>query len=222
VVGSVTTPEGVLELRERGPADFLITIGGRVLMTSTARRSEEALATLACARLPRRDAPPRILIGGLGMAYTLRAALDALPASAQVVVAELHAVVESWCRGPLSSLTDGAVADPRVHVQIGDVAQVVRATPPGTYDAILFDLYEGPHPAGRQAADPFYGAPALGRARAALSGDGILAVWSEELAPAFARRFATAGFDVASHRAGHGGRSHVVYLGRKIARSRRR
>src|SRR5687767_13582784 len=91
-LATVPTDEGALELRQRGDAEFLIVIGGRVLMTSTARRSEESLATLACAML-RGRLTPHVLIGGLGMAYTLRAALDALPAAATVVVAELHAEV---------------------------------------------------------------------------------------------------------------------------------
>src|SRR5690606_37366758 len=98
------------ELRQRGQADFLIVIDGRVLMTSAARRSEEALASLACAAIAGRRRA-RVLIGGLGMGYTLRAALDASPADARVVVAELTPEVASWCRGPLAILTQAAVAD---------------------------------------------------------------------------------------------------------------
>jgi spermidine synthase len=215
-LSTVATPEGPLELRQRGDADFLITIGGRVLMTSVARRSEEALATLACGTLGA-NAAPRVLIGGLGMGYTLRAALDVLPAGARVVVAELNAAVESWCRGPLAALTGGAILDPRVSIEIADVAAVIAAAPPGGLDAILLDLYEGPQEVARRAGGPFYGEAALRRAHAALSPAGVLAIWSEAPAAAFARRLAGAGFEVEAHRAGRGGRSHVIYLGRRQA-----
>jgi spermidine synthase len=214
VIETVPTPEGSLELRQRGDRDFLIVIGGRVLMTTMGRRSEVALADLACAALPA-SAGTRVLIGGLGMGYTLRAALDALPASARVVVAELSPEVLAWCRGPLAVLTDTAVGDPRVEVEIADVADVIAAADPGRYGAILLDLYEGPNPSTQTPDDRFYGASALSRARRALAVGGILAVWSEEPDPAFERRFAGAGFDVEARRVGGGGRAHYVYLGRR-------
>lgn len=220
-LSTVSTPAGPLELRQRGQADFLITIAGRVLMTSAARRSEEALATLACGKLGALPAP-RVLIGGLGMGYTLRAALDVLPPGARVVVAELNAAVEAWCRGPLAVLTGGAVLDPRVSVEIADVADRIAAAPAGGLDAILLDLYEGPQEVARRPADPFYGEAALRRARAALSPAGVLAIWSEEPSAPFARRLAGVGFEVETHRAGRGGRSHVIYLGRRRRASPRR
>jgi spermidine synthase len=210
-LATVATDEGALELRQRGDSEFLIVIGGRVLMTSSSRRSEEALATLALAGL----APRSILVGGLGMGFTLRAALDALPAGAKVVVAELNADVLAWCRGPLAAATGGAVLDPRVRVELDDVARVIRAAPAASYGAILLDLYEGPHAATQRADDPFYGVAALARSRAALAPGGVLAVWSEDADEPFARRFAAAGFTVATHRVGGGGRRHVVYLGRR-------
>jgi spermidine synthase len=212
---SKPTAEGALELRQRGDREFLIVIDGRVLMTSRDRRSEQGLAVLACEALPTRTVAPRVLIGGLGMAYTLRSALDALPATAEVVVAELTPVVEAWCRGPLAVLTEGAVADPRVRVVIDDVAAVIAAAPRGHYDAIILDLYEGPHAATQRADDPFYGRAALADSRAALTQGGILSVWSEEADDAFSRRFTAAGFDVATHRLGKS-RTHVVYLGRRL------
>ena len=208
---TVATAEGALELRRRGECEFLIVIDGRVLMTTRDRRSEQALATLACAAL---TGSPRVLIGGLGMAYTLRAALDVLPATAEVVVAELTAAVADWCRGPLAPLTGAAVLDPRVAVVIDDVAAVIAGAPRGRYDAILLDLYEGPHAATQRADDPFYGRAALGKSHAALAPGGSLAVWSEEPDDAFARRFTAAGFDVATHRLGKT-RSHIVYVGRR-------
>lgn len=214
-LATVTTAEGALQLRQRGDAEFLIVIDGRVLMTSRDRRSELALATLACDAL--RSATPRVLIGGLGMAYTVRAALDALPAGAELVVAELTPAVLDWCRGPLAPLTGGAVLDPRVRVVIDDVARVIAGAPRGHYDAIVLDLYEGPHAATQRADDPFYGRAALASSHAALAPGGVLAVWSEEPDDAFARRFTAAGFDVATHRLGKT-RTHIVYLGRRRPR----
>lgn len=211
-LATVATAEGALELRQRDEHEFLIVIDGRVLMTSNDRRSEQALATLACEALAAEQ--PRVLIGGLGMAYTVRAALDVLPATAEVVVAELTAAVGDWCRGPLAPLTGAAVLDPRVRVVIDDVARAITGAPRGHYDAILLDLYEGPHAATQRADDPFYGRAALQRSHAALAPRGVLAVWSEEHDEAFVRRFAGAGFDVAVHRAGTT-RTHIVYLGRR-------
>jgi spermidine synthase len=217
-LATVATAEGALELRRRGEREFLIVIGGRVLMTSTDRRSEQALATLACQALA--AAAPRVLIGGLGMAYTVRAALDVLPVTAQVVVAELTPAVDDWCRGPLAPLTGAAVLDPRVRVVIGDVARVIAEAPRGHYDAIILDLYEGPHAATQRADDPCYGRAALAHSHAALAPGGVLAVWSEEPDDAFARRFGAAGFELAIHRLGKT-RTHIVYVGRRRDRGAR-
>ena len=189
-------------------------IGGRVLMTSQERRSEEQLATLGCAPIAQRPTP-RVLIGGLGMAYTLRAALDALPPTAHVVVAELMRDVEAWCRGPLAPLTNHAVEDPRVRIVISDVARVISGAQPGEYDAILLDIYEGPHAASQRGDDPFYGPGALARTHAAIASKGVLAVWSEESDDAFLRRFRRTGFEVTIDRSGRS-RTHLVYVGRKL------
>jgi spermidine synthase len=213
VLAAVTTPEGELQLRQRGAREFLITIDGRVLMTSSERTSEEAVATLACKELTGRKAP-RVLIGGLGMAYTVRAALDALPRQAKVTVAELTAEVDTWCRGPLAPLTRGAVLDPRVRVVIKDVARVIEDARPGQLDAIILDLYEGPHAAQRRENDPFYGRMALARSAAALSAGGVLAIWSEETNAVFKKRMIDAGFETRVHHPG-GSRAYVVYLGRR-------
>lgn len=217
-LATVDTAEGKLQLRQRGAREFLIVIDGRVLMTSNDRRSEEGLAKLACAGLTGR---PRVLIGGLGMAYTVRAALDVLPATAEVVVAELTPAVLEWCRGPLAPLTNAAVADPRVRVVIDDVARVIARAPRGHYDAIILDLYEGPHAATQRTDDPFYGRAALQRSLAALTDKGVLAVWSEEADDAFSRRFKMAGADVSTHRIGKS-RTHFVYLGRRLPPVERR
>ncbi len=216
IVESVQTPEGLLELRQRGERSFLITIAGRVLMTSDAHRSEDALARLACAPLAGR-ARPRLLLGGLGMGYTLRAALDALTAAARVTVVDLNPIVVDWCRGPLSTLTGRAIDDPRVEVVVADVAQVIAAAPAASLDAIILDLYEGPHEANSRESESLYGAPALQKAWSALAPGGVLAVWSEEPDPPFERRLAAAGFDAGRHRGGRGGRAHIIYTGLRRA-----
>ena len=209
----VETPEGRLELRQRGERDFLITIGGRVLMTSAAHRSEDDLAKLACAAMVRRPRP-RVLLGGLGMGYTLRAALDHLPPGAEVTVVDLNPVVVEWCRGPLAPLTDSAVADRRVRIEIGDVAGAIAGARRGEQDAILLDLYEGPRALPAHARDPLYGAPAVASAWSALRAGGVLAVWAEEPDRAYPVRLRDAGFAVEVHEGGgRGGRAHVVYVG---------
>jgi len=211
---SCDTEAGQLQLRRRGAGEFLITLAGRVLMNSAASRSEVALARLACAELGGRPAP-RVLIGGLGMGCTLRAALDALPASASVVVAELHETMSRWCAGPLANLNERAIDDPRVELRIGDVATAIRsaAEPSATrFDAVLLDLYEGPRPASQPRNHPHYGAAALARTRSALRPGGILAIWSEDPDPLFERELGRVGFAVRRERPGRGGRRHVVYL----------
>ena len=211
LLASVSTTEGELQLRRRAPNEFLITIDGRVLMASSDRRSEEAVATLACKAIASVKAP-RVLIGGLGMAYTLRAALDALPTAAHITVAELTAEVETWCRAELAPLTDGAVHDPRVTIVIGDVGRVIATAPAGAYDAIILDLYEGPHATSKRPDEPFYGRIALARSYAALSEGGVLAIWSEDINTGFARRMTDAGFTTTVHQPG-GRRAYGVYLG---------
>lgn len=212
ILDRVETPEGTLELRQRGERSCLITIAGRVLMTSDAHRSEDALARLACAPVAGRPAP-RVLVGGLGMGYTLRAALDALPEAARVTLVDLNQVVVDWCRGPIAGLSGHALDDPRVTVVVADVARVIARAAPGSFDAIALDLYEGPHEATGRGAVALYGRAALERSRAALVPGGVLAVWSEEPDAPFSDRLAAAGFAVERHRVGRGGRAHTVYVG---------
>jgi spermidine synthase len=211
-----TTPAGeTLELRQRGARDFLIVHGGQVLMNSRAQRSEIALGRLGC-RGVRLRPRPRVLIGGLGMGITLRAALDCLPAGAQVVVAELHPRIVDWCRGALSALTHGALSDPRVEVVIGDVADRfphgAAGDSPRGWDAVILDLYHGPDASMEGRDDPLYGRGAIARMRAALAAGGTLAVWGEDYDAGFVRRLARDGFAVTWERPGRGGYRHVVYL----------
>lgn len=213
----VSTPDGILELRRRGTRDFLITIEGRVLMNSSASRSEITLGDRACrplTLLPK----PRVLIGGLGMGLTLRASLDALPALAAVVIAELNPAMVAWCRGPLASVSGNAVDDPRVRLELADAARVItEAARPGAdkYDAVILDLYEGPHAATDEQNDPFYGRRALNRTAMALSTGGIFAVWGESPDHGFEKRLAASGFSIERLRPGRGGLRHVVYIARK-------
>ncbi len=220
VLDSVATDEGILELRQRGERDFLITVNSLVLMNSALHRSELALGEMACAHL-KQQASPRVLVGGLGMAFTLRAVLDNLPASGSVVVAELNPVVLDWCRGPLAFLTADAANDPRVTVQIADVAEVIMksAMAQKGFDAIVLDLYRGPHAKSHKVEVPLYGSTAIELTRAALKPGGVFAVWGENYDAAFDKRLVAAGFSVFSDRPGRGGLRHVVYLARMQQRA---
>jgi spermidine synthase len=202
---------GVLKLARRGD-EFSIRLGGAELMNSRLSASEEALATLSCARIADRAAP-RILIGGLGMGFTLRAALGVLGPKARVVVAELLPAVVEWARGPMADLFAGSTEDPRVQIEVVDVDQAIRE---GRWDAILLDVDNGPEAMTQAANDGLYGAAGLAAARRALKPGGVLAVWSEGPAPAFAKRLQRGGFDVeevkvAAHR-GKSGRRHVIWV----------
>jgi spermidine synthase len=209
--------ENVLELRRRGERDFLLLVNGRVLMNSSASRSEVALGEQAC-RLVAGRPKPRVLIGGLGMGFTLRAALDVLPFDAQVVVAELDPAVVTWCRGPLASLTQCAVNDPRVAVETDDVAAVIiAASRKGAerYDAIVIDLYVGPSADSDPHFDPYYGNHALQTTARALTPGGIFAVWGENPDASFEKRLTAVGFTFERLRPGRGGLRHVVYVAAK-------
>ena len=217
IIESVSTDEGILELRQRGMRDFLITIGSQVLMNSLANRSEVVLGQLGCRHL-REHSNPRVLVGGLGMGFTLEGVLETLPVTARVVVAELNPIVTVWCRGPLAELTGSAVCDPRVTVEIGDVARVIRttATTGGDcrFDAIVLDLYRGPHAGTHHHDDPLYGLRAIQNAKGALNPNGMLAVWGEQYDEGFVKRLHSVGFTVKVERPGRGGYRHALFLAR--------
>lgn len=217
IIESIATEEGVLELRQRGEKDFLIMIGAQVLMNSMANRSEIVLGQQGCGHL-KKSASARVLVGGLGMGFTLKAVLDSLPATAQVVVAELNRIVPQWCRGALAPLTGSAVSDPRVSVEISDVADLIRRVSAGSsadhFDAIVLDLYRGPHSRTDPVNDPLYGSIAIANARTALKPGGVLAVWGENYDEGFVGRLQAAGFSVTAERPGRGGLRHAVFLAR--------
>ena len=223
VVDSIDTDEGLLDLRQRGETDFLITINSRVLMNSSANMSEIVLSELACESLKNKK-HPRVLVGGLGMGFTLKAALDNLPADAEVVVAELNPIMVKWCQGPIAPLTAGAVDDPRVKVVIDDVASVIREAAmkgkENRFDAIILDLYEGPYEGDQGRGEYLYGDMALELSSSALQDGGVFAVWSEDPDKAFEKRLQAARFSVNRQRPGRGGRRHVVYIATKMAGDR--
>jgi spermidine synthase len=208
--------DGVLELRQRDADDFLICVDGRVLMNSRASRSEVELGVRTCSGL---GPESRVLVGGLGMGLTLRAVLDSLPETAAVTVAELHEVVAEWCRGPLAGLCAGALGDSRVSLRIGDLADRIREAADGQarYDAIVMDLFEGPHARTDAKRDPFYGRQAIERSWRALSPGGVLGVWAEAPDKGFEARLRAQGFAVEANRPGRGGLRHWIVLARRPA-----
>lgn len=203
---------GQLKLYRRD-AEFSIMLGGTELMNSRLSGSEAALATLAIDRMPR-GPRPALLIGGLGMGFTLRAALEGLPAEAQVDVVELVPAVVAWARGPMAELFAGSLDDPRVQVIEADVGDVIRAR--GGYDAILLDVDNGPDGLTRDSNDRLYDPRGLAAARTALRPGGVLAVWSSAPDRGFTARLGRAGFTVAEEtvraRGDRGGARHTIWL----------
>jgi spermidine synthase len=184
---------GELRLYQQG-GHYAIRADGTELMASHVFESEEALANLACQRIGlRRNA--RVLVGGLGMGYTLAAALRRLRADAEVVVAELVPAVVTWNRQHIGHLAAFPLDDPRTRVHQGDVAQLLRHVC-DAYDAILLDVDNGPEGLTRPANDWLYGAGGLLSAQRALRTDGVLAIWSATPDRAFAERLRSASFEV--------------------------
>ena len=199
----------------RRDRDFMIVLDRNELMNSRMSGSEEALATMTCERLSGRAAP-RLLIGGYGMGFTLRAALAVLGPDARVTVAELVPGIVEWARGPMAELTAGCLDDPRVTLALEDVAASIR-TGAGAYDAILLDVDNGPDGLTRAGNDRLYSAAGLAAARSALRLSGVLAVWSAGPDPRFAKRLGEAGFSVEevvvrARQNGKGPR-HVIWFG---------
>jgi spermidine synthase len=203
-----------LQLYQSGEL-FSIKIPGRGdLMNSRMHGSEKALAELACARIAR-GAKARVLIGGLGMGFTLAAALHTLGSAAEVVVAELVAEVVEWNRTLIGAPAGHPLADPRTSVYVGDVADLIRQTAAG-FDAILLDVDNGPEALVRKENDWLYSGEGLRAARRALRPGGVLAVWSASPDRGFSKRLQQAGFQVDEqvvrpHRAGKGAR-HVIWI----------
>ena len=204
---------GELRLMRRG-AEFSIKLGQNELMNSRLSGSEQALATLTCRRIQAVDRP-RMLIGGLGMGFTLRAALAVLPPKAEVVVAELVPSVVTWARGPMAEIFGDSLTDPRVVVREVDVSELIRSERAG-FDAILLDVDNGPEGLTRESNNALYSGAGLSAARAALRPGGVLAVWSSGPDARFTRRLSKVGFEVneVPIRANgpRGGARHMVWI----------
>ncbi|MCJ9672946.1 MULTISPECIES: spermidine synthase [unclassified Neorhizobium] len=203
---------GELRLKQRG-AEFSIMLGSTELMNSRLSGSEEALATLSCERIAGRK-NARMLIGGLGMGFTLRAALGALPGDTRVTVAELVPAVVDWARGPMAEFHKGTLDDPRVDIHVGDVGALIRSRN-GAYDAILLDVDNGPDGLTRASNDSLYNRAGLRAAKAALRENGVLAVWSSAPDAAFTRRLRDAGFaaeEIFVRANGKRGGRHVLWM----------
>jgi len=217
LLGETRAPDGAELALTLRSGEYVILANGKSLMSSRMHGSEEALATSACARIKisgREE--PRVLIGGLGMGFTLRATLDLLPPGGAVVVAELLPAVVEWNRGPLGPLAGHPLKDRRVRVEQGDVAATLRASV-REFDAILLDVDNGPAAFATSGNAGLYNDAGLAAARAALRERGVLAVWSAREDRKFEQRLRYAGFRVEVERVRgrlkKGGPRHTIFLG---------
>jgi spermidine synthase len=215
LLDSAPTPDGRAELSlyQRG-TELSIRVDGAELMNSRQHASEEAMAALACARLANAT-QPRVLIGGLGMGFTLAATAAHLPANAQIDVAELLPAVIRWNQGPLAQLAGDPLEDPRVTVHCRDVRELVESAT-NRYDAILLDVDNGPDGLTQTANNWLYSAAGLDKLAEALVACGQLCVWSASPNVAFTKRLQAAGYKANAHRVaarpGGKGARHVVWL----------
>ena len=208
------TPDGKQELRlKRRGSEFSIMLGSNELMNSRLSGSEEALAQLTLEKLGRRDRI-HVLVGGLGMGFTLRAALAEVGDDAKVTVAELVPAVIAWARGPMTTLFNGCLDDPRVTIRQGDVVRLIESAR-HEFDAILLDVDNGPEGLTQDSNDTLYSFAGLKAARDALKPGGVLAVWSSGPDRGFTRRLQQSGFTaeavtVRAH--GKRGAKHTIWL----------
>jgi len=214
LLGSARTPEGEEMTLTRHGSEYVILASGQSLMSSRMHGSEEALATFACGRA-RTLEEPCVLVGGLGMGFTLRATLDLLPPDATVVVSELVPAVVDWNRGPLGPLARHPLKDKRVAIEVNDVAATLRASL-GRFDAVLLDVDNGPAAFTASHNASLYDDRGLAAARAALKPGGVLAVWSSREDRRFEQRLRYGGFQVAVERVRgrlkKGGPRHTIFL----------
>ena len=209
---SVPGGEGSLRLMQRG-SEFSIRLDRTELMNSRLSGSEEALAATACDRIRSRKAA-RVLIGGLGMGFTLRAALASLGPDARVTVAELVPAVIAWAHGPMSDVFGNSLADSRVRLREADVGELIRSSA-SAFDAILLDVDNGPDGLTRKANDGLYALAGLSAARRALRTGGVLAIWSARPDPKFTARLRKANFVVEELKVPAGrsrGGKHVIWI----------
>jgi spermidine synthase len=194
-IDTAGVPDSDVELRlMRRGAEFSMMLGQNELMNSRLSGSEEALATLACRQIEAVKAP-HLLIGGLGMGFTLRAALAVLGSEARIVVAELVPAVIAWARGPMKDIFGASLSDSRADIRQADVIEVIKSQTKA-FDAILLDVDNGPEGLIRKANDALYDAKGLQAIHRALRPAGVLAVWSSGPNPKFTKRLRDAGFAV--------------------------
>lgn len=203
------SPDGEPLVLQRRDTEVVIRVAGQVLMTSRAHASERALATVTAELVPKAE---RVLIGGLGLGFTLRAMLDALPA-ARVTIAEVSSAIVEWNRTLVSELSGAALADPRVTVEVRDVGAVIRAE--RALDAIVLDVDNGPSALSRRGNRTLYSPHALREARNSLRVGGLYVVWSASPDPTFVNRMRQEGFTVTTHTVGSGGSKHLLFVGRR-------
>ena len=219
MLGEATTPDGSDLKLTRRTVEYIILANGKTLMSSRMHGSEEALASFACRNL-RTVERPCVMIGGLGMGFTLRAALDLLPSTAKVVVAELVPAIVEWNRGPLGPLANHPLNDKRVRIEIGDVADSIEARH-NYFDTVLLDVDNGPAAFTTPQNSMLYADRGLAAVHAALKSGGVLAVWSARDDRKFEQRLRYAGFVVKVERVRarlkKGGPYHTIFLAQKPA-----
>jgi len=214
-VATTVTPSGAPVTLLRRGNDLFIHLDGEELMSTRSFESEEALAELALGQLVNARCP-RVLIGGLGLGYTLRSALTLLPPDGEVTVVELLPAVIEWNREYLPA-SRAALRDPRVRVIAQDVVAVLSRAARSSYNAILLDVDDGPSSVCFESNLGLYGRQGLAQLKQCLTADGILAVWSAQSDPPFAKLMRKSGFDVRVKAArGHRrkGARYSVFLGR--------
>lgn len=213
LLGETRAPDGTHIALTRQDREFIILAGGRPLMSSRMHGSEQALASLGCRHLT--GETPCVLVGGMGMGFTLRATLDVIPAGATVIVAELIPAVIEWNRGPLGPLADHPLRDARVGIAFGDVGATIR-TSVAAFDAILLDVDNGPDAFTESGNASLYDDRGLAATRRALRPGGVLAVWSAWEDRKFEQRLKYAGFRVEVQRVRArlkgGGPRHTIFV----------
>ena len=217
VLSETITPDGAdMKLTRRGN-EHVILVNGKTLMSSRMHGSEEALATFACKRARNKE-QPCVLVGGLGMGFTLRATLDCLPREAVVVVSELSEAVVGWNRGPLGPLAAHPLKDRRVRVEVCDVALTLQNSP-DQFDAVILDVDNGPAAFTTDDNSRIYSDQGLTIAGRSLKSGGVLAVWSAWDDRKFEQRLRYCGFTVEVERVRarlkKGGPRHTIFLGYK-------
>lgn len=216
LLGEARTPEGTHMTLTRRGNEYMILADGKDLMSSRMKGSEEELARVGCERA-RTIERARVLVGGLGMGFTLRAALDVMPADATVVVAELMPVVVDWNRGALGRLASRPLDDRRTKLEVGDVAVTLRRGR-GRFDAVLLDVDNGPAAFTQESNAGLYDNDGLIMIRESLKPGGVLAVWSAWDDRKFEHRLRHHGFAVETHRVRarlrQGGPQHTIFIGR--------